>query len=65
MMEALQFVLGDFWRFCGAVILLCIVGQVVIACVAIFRPTDQATYWRRAYEALVKQTGQGLQGPPA
>lgn len=27
--------------------------------------SERAAYWRRSYEALVKQSGQDLQGPPA
>jgi hypothetical protein len=28
-MEILEYVLGSFWRFCGFLIILCIIGDVI------------------------------------
>lgn len=31
MLEILEFIFRDFWTFCGVVILLCIIGEDVVA----------------------------------
>lgn len=30
MFEVIKFILGDFWTFCGAVILLGLAGEIII-----------------------------------
>lgn len=36
-MEALQYILGNFWHFCGFIIILSVVGGIIIGLVSALR----------------------------